>query len=223
MDPVELGIGMNEIGGLFAGVVALTLMTRLTVYCCSDVPKKTVSNMDLLKHLESITADIDELKQAVSQLQTGNTFVFETETDSELSQDEAKEEETHDEPTPEATQVPEVVEAVAAVVPAESNSKDAKHAQLRQKMKDGNELYVSYKKTTFIGKYRLKTDAQNGYVIQHNGVDYLTPSQFSFKMKRSINPSIPSDNGWDSIHVLTGLDEKGKQMKMSLKDYINTA
>jgi hypothetical protein len=223
MDPVELGINSLELGGLFAGVLALTLMTRIALYCCNDTPRVTVSNMDLLKHLESISADLDELKQTVSQLQTGNTFVFETESDSETSHDQEQEQEQEQEQDvseqeQESPQVP-----VQAVVAAESNPKDAKHAQLRQKMKDGTELYVSYKKTTFVGKYVVKADAQNGYVIQHNGADYLTPSQFSFKMKRAINPAIPSDNGWDSIHILTGLDEKGKQIKMSLKDYINTA
>jgi hypothetical protein len=90
-------------------------------------------------------------------------------------------------------------------------------------MKDGNELYVSYKKTTFVGKYMVKPDSPHGYIIQHNSVDYLTPSQFSFKMKRSVNPFISSDNGWDSIHILSGVDEKGKQIKMSLKEYINKA
>jgi hypothetical protein len=213
MDPVELGINSYEIGGLFAGVVVLTLMTRFAMYCCGDVQKKPVTNMDLLKHLVSIGADIAEIKQTLSQLHLPNTFVFETETESESSQNHEEEEEQQE------------VEAEEAPLPAptEANPKDAKHAQLRQKMKDGSELYVSYKKTTFIGKYVVKNDSPNGYVIQHNGTDYVTPSQFSFKMKRSVNPLISSDNGWDSIHILAGLDEKGKQIKMSLKDYIYTA
>jgi hypothetical protein len=170
-----------------------------------------------------IKEELTEIKQALTQNQPPATFVFETETDSESEQVEtqsqvetpSQEEEIHTDLTQQPIQQTEHV--------VEPNHKDAKHAQLRQKLKDGNELYVSYKKTTFVGSYTVKTDAPNGYVIKHNGVEYLTPSQFSFKMKRSINPLISSDNGWDSIHINSGLDEKGKQIKMSLKDYINKA
>lgn len=221
MDPAELGMNSYEMGGLFVGAVALTLMMRCAMCYYDDKQDKSLSNEELLKHLELIKRDLADLRQMVSQLQLPNTFVFETETDSESSEDneEALEEELEQE------QPEEVHEQTTAPVtgPTDSNLNDAKHAQLRQKMKDGNELYLSYKKTTFVGKYVVKADSPNGYVIQHNGVDYLTPSQFSFKMKRSVNPSISSDNGWDSIHVLNGLYEKGKPVKMSLKNFINTA
>lgn len=98
--------------------------------------------------------------------------------------------------------------------PINGQEKD-KHYYLIEALNDGDDVYLTYKKQTFQAKFVLKEDAQHGYVLVSNNVEYNTPSHFSFAMKSSINKNITSDNGWDSLHILT-TNEKGKQKKVAL-------
>jgi len=96
-----------------------------------------------------------------------------------------------------------------------------KHDVLRRLLKDGSEVYCSYKATTFVGTFHLKPTAPHGYVIrdvQNN--EFATPTDFSFTKKRLINPKIHSDNGWDSIYIHKGANKKGVPKKLSLKNLV---
>lgn len=112
--------------------------------------------------------------------------------------------------------------------PSESQSEqkpeqvqEDKHDVLCRLLKDGSEVYCSYKATTFMGTFHLKPNAPHGYVIrdvQNN--EFATPTDFSFTKKRLINPKIHSDNGWDSIYIHKGTNKKGVPKKLSLKNLV---
>jgi hypothetical protein len=97
---------------------------------------------------------------------------------------------------------------------------EEKHKRLLQRLTPGQLVYVSYKKTTFPATFTVKTDAPHGYVFEAGTETFLTPSQFSFKRKHALNPEVSSDNGWDTVYVITGRTEKNKDIKKSLNELI---
>lgn len=158
------------------------------------------SKDEVLSRLEDLTNEIKELKDLVTTLQSSDLL---TVVDSE------PEEANVVEPSQEnqITEEPPTAEA-------------DKHAVLCSKLTHNQELFVSYKKTTFSAKFELKESAPHGYVLKYNNTEYVTPSQFSFKLKKTLNPAISSDNGWDTVYIITGHTDKGKPIKKSLKELV---
>jgi hypothetical protein len=99
---------------------------------------------------------------------------------------------------------------------------EEKHKRLVQRLTPGQQVFVSYRKTTFPATFMLNPSAPNGYVFNAGTETFLTPSQFSFKRKHSLNPEVSSDNGWDTVYVITGKTEKNKDIKKSLNEIIAT-
>ena len=97
---------------------------------------------------------------------------------------------------------------------------EEKHKRLLQRLTPGQLVYVSYKKTTFPATFILKPTAPHGYVFEAGTETFLTPSQFSFKRKHALNPEVSSDNGWDTVYIITGRTEKNKDIKKSLNELI---
>ena len=97
---------------------------------------------------------------------------------------------------------------------------EEKHRRLVRCLTPGQQVFVSYKKTTFPASFRLLPSAPHGYVFEAGTESFLTPSQFSFKRKHALNPEVSSDNGWDTVYVITGKNEKNKDIKKSLNDLI---
>jgi hypothetical protein len=106
-------------------------------------------------------------------------------------------------------------------VTASSDKSSDKHVMLKGALKSGDAVYLSYKKTTFTAKFVLNASAPHGYYLKSDNTDYNTPSHFSFAKKSSVNPSIHSDNGWDSVYVLMPASGNGKPSKVCLNDLIN--
>ena len=106
-------------------------------------------------------------------------------------------------------------------VTASSDKSSEKHVMLKGALKSGDAVYLSYKKTTFTAKFVLNASAPHGYYLKSDNTDYNTPSHFSFAKKSSVNPSIHSDNGWDSVYVLMPASGNGKPSKVCLNDLIN--
>jgi hypothetical protein len=99
-------------------------------------------------------------------------------------------------------------------------SQDADRHALLKRLLLNKEVHLKYKKTVFTATIIDKADAPHGYTIVCGQDQYNTPSHFSYAKKFAINPSIHSDNGWDSVYVVTGTNEKGKQTKQSIKEFI---
>jgi len=97
---------------------------------------------------------------------------------------------------------------------------EEKHRRLVRCLTPGQQVFVSYKKTTFPASFRLLPSAPHGYVFEAGTESFMTPSQFSFKRKHALNPEVSSDNGWDTVYVITGQNEKNKDIKKSLNDLI---
>jgi hypothetical protein len=97
---------------------------------------------------------------------------------------------------------------------------EEKHKRLVQRLTPGQLVYVSYKKTTFPATFRLLPSAPHGYVFEAGTESFLTPSQFSFKRKHALNPEVSSDNGWDTVYIVTGQNAKNKDIKKSLNELI---
>ena len=94
-----------------------------------------------------------------------------------------------------------------------------RHALLKRLLLN-KEVHLKYKKTVYTATIMAKADAPHGYTIVCGQDHYNTPSHFSYAKKFAMNPSIHSDNGWDSLYVVTGTNEKGKQTKQSIKEFI---
>jgi hypothetical protein len=99
---------------------------------------------------------------------------------------------------------------------------DEKHKQLMSKLQEGQTVHVSYYKTTFNAVYEHDETAPNGYVFKAGQDLYYTPSQFSLAKKQSLNSTVTSDNGWDTVYIVTGKTEKNKDIKKYLNDLIAT-
>jgi hypothetical protein len=76
-----------------------------------------------------------------------------------------------------------------------------KHKQLISRLKNNEELSMTYKKQTFTATFIVKSDSQHGYVLKSGATEYNTPRDFSRAKKISINDKIKSDNGWDTVTV----------------------
>jgi hypothetical protein len=99
---------------------------------------------------------------------------------------------------------------------------DEKHKQLMAKLQQGQAVHVSYYKTTFTAVYEQDETAPNGYVFKSGKDLYYTPSQFSLAKKQYLNSMVTSDNGWDTVYIVTGKTEKNKDIKKYLNDVIAT-
>lgn len=111
--------------------------------------------------------------------------------------------------------------ALPVVAPVSGDKSSDKHVMLKRALKSGESVYLSYKKTTFTAKFVVNAAAPHGYYLKSDNTDYNTPSHFSFAKKSSVNPSIHSDNGWDSVYVLVPTSGNGKPSKVCLNDLIN--
>jgi chemotaxis protein histidine kinase CheA len=104
----------------------------------------------------------------------------------------------------------------------EGSQNDDKHSQLRTHLETGTSVHVSYKKQVFTADFTLKPDAPHGYVFKAATSEFTSPSNFSTHVKKSVNPAVQADNGWDSIYIITGATASGKPVKKSLNDIIKS-
>ena len=104
----------------------------------------------------------------------------------------------------------------------EGSQNDDKHSQLRQHLKNGTSVHVSYKKQVFTADFTLKPDAPHGYVFKATNHEFTSPSNFSTHVKKAVNPAVQADNGWDSIYIIAGATASGKPVKQSLNDIIKS-
>lgn len=184
------------------------------------------------KKYEVLLAEIGELKsqneRIIAALYTEASEQTVTETyedvsetaeaqDQEQAQEQAVEEELQDQAQPqvEPTQANTIVDELS-----HSAKVEEKHKRLLQRLTPGQLVYVSYKKTTFPATFRVLPSALHGYVFEAGTESFLTPSQFSFKRKHALNPEVSSDNGWDTVYIVTGQNEKNKDIKKSLNEVI---
>ena len=188
---------MQIVNGLIVGFGVISIARTLNDIICACTRKNRVEQA-----LVELTNEIRELKEAIQPLEG---TASEADDNGQAQEDQAQEDQAQeDQAQDDQAQVPDV----------------DKHALLRTKLTNNQELFVSYKKTTFLAKYELKDSAPHGYVLKYNNVEYVTPSQFSFKLKKTLNPSISSDNGWDTVYIITGHNDKGKPLKKSLKELV---
>ena len=121
-----------------------------------------------------------------------------------------------------AAPAPAAPAPVAPAAPVATTPESDRHAKLKRRLLN-KEIHLTYKNTTFTAWIKNSPTAPHGYLIVSGKNEYNTPSHFSYAMKSSINPTIHSDNGWDSVYVFTGeVTEKGKKIKQSLKEFIAT-
>ena len=140
-----------------------------------------------------------------------------TEEQAEETEEQAQEEEAANQDSPDDDKSLQSIEQINEIVAAPVSADD-KHALLRKRFKNGQAVFLTYKKTTFTAKFIVDAKAQHGYVLRSDSVDYQTPSHFSYAKKSGVNPNIHSDNGWDSVYVL--VPTNGKEKKCSLKEFI---
>jgi hypothetical protein len=135
----------------------------------------------------------------------------------QVEQEQGEEQESANQESPDDDKSLQSIEQTNEIIAA-AVSADDKHALLRKKFKNGQAVFLTYKKTTFSAKFTVDAKAQHGYVLRSDSVDYQTPSHFSYAKKSGVNPNIHSDNGWDSVYVL--VPTNGKDKKYSLKEFI---
>ena len=202
MEPVVLDEHtMQIVNGLILGFSVISIARLLNDIICACKRKNRVEQA-----LVELTNEIRELKEAIQPLEeTASEAETCVDDNGQAQEDQAQEDQAQEDQAQEdQAQVPDV----------------DKHAILRTKLTNNQELFVSYKKTTFLAKYELKDSAPHGYVLKYDNAEYVTPSQFSFKLKKTLNPSISSDNGWDTVYIITGHNDKGKPLKKSLKKLV---
>lgn len=155
---------------------------------------------------------------AEEQAQEVEEEQVQTDADEEQAEEtEAQEEEAANQDSPDDDKSLQSIEQINEIVAAPVSADD-KHALLRKRFKNGQAVFLTYKKTTFTAKFIVDAKAQHGYVLRSDSVDYQTPSHFSYAKKSGVNPNIHSDNGWDSVYVL--VPTNGKEKKCSLKEFI---
>jgi hypothetical protein len=160
--------------------------------------------------------DQDQSQDQASETGSQESQDEASDTDSQQSQDEASDadsQQSQDEVSDTDSQQRQEQEQPVSQKKSESSDK---HQQLIALLKDGDELMLTYKKQNFSGKFKLKKNSQHGYVIVDGKVEYNTPSHFSSEKKLTVNPTIRSDNGWDTVYVIRN------KKKFSLNDLINT-
>ena len=202
MEPYNIEMPPAEV--LNALAIAFGLCSVIKIVC--DLLQCTSgSTSQILDVLNDLTNEVKELKELVGNLQNSDLLTVID------SSDEQEEESSEIEGN-------QIIEASSEEQPQTADLD--KHAILCSKLTPNQELFVSYKKTTFLAKFELKESAPHGYVLKYNNTEYVTPSQFSFKLKKTLNPAISSDNGWDTVYIITGHTDKGKPIKKSLKELI---
>jgi len=186
------------------------------------------------KKYEVLLAEIGELKAQNERIIAGLYTEASTpyEYVSELEEQEQEQEPGEEAPPPPTTAPVELeleqeqepasqAEANTIVDELSHSAKvEEKHKRLVQRLTPGQLVYVSYKKTTFPATFRLLSSAPHGYVFEAGTESFLTPSQFSFKRKHALNPEVSSDNGWDTVYIVTGQNAKNKDIKKSLNELI---
>lgn len=188
------------------GLAALAAIVFDLIYCVTTVHRK-FSDKEVDNRLTDLERNIEQMR---------NMFTMEeitSESEPLATSDIYDEQPPEDEITaPSATPEDEI--AAPSVTP-ESD----RHAALKRLLLN-KEVHLTYKKQTFVAKITHKAEAPHGYLIVCGKDEYNTPSHFSYAKKSTVNPNIHSDNGWDSIYVITGTNAKGKQTKLSLKEFI---
>jgi len=167
--------------------------------------QESLVNLVALLDKDSATTDAADTEVAERESQTSTQ---ESQTQEMMLQTEANDE----------TSSLQSIEAPANVIGPNPTQSDDKHALLRKRLQNEQVVYVTYKKTTFPANFVTSLTAPHGYVIRSGDTEYHTPSHFSYAKKSSLNPTIHSDNGWDSVYILE--DVNGKATKSSLKAYI---
>jgi hypothetical protein len=188
------------------------------------------------KKYELLLSEIAELKaqneRIIAGLYSEAEYVSETQEEEQVQEEQAQDqdqEQVHAEQvqtTQAYTEGNPIIERPIAqtntIVDELSHSAkvEEKHKRLLQRLTPGQLVFVSYKKTTFPATFSLKSDAPHGYVFEAGTETFLTPSQFSFKRKHALNPEVSSDNGWDTVYIISGRTEKNKDIKKSLNEVI---
>lgn len=217
---------------IFLGLGSLSMAKFMLDIVCWLCSRRDNRHTELLEKLNHIQAQNDRIL-AQPQLHEDFGYTEESSSDQETEEpvttvkesNEITEAYTTENIVDELTSGTPVVEAVETVATVESQSTQAKkleekHKRLIAKLTPGTNVYVSYKKTTFIATFTLKPTAPHGYVFKAGTEEFVTPTQFSYKRKHSLNPEMSSDNGWDTVYVITGHNTKGKDIRKTLNDLI---
>jgi len=205
-DKVVLALG--------AFTIAKFLLDSLTCLCTRKSTKYDV----LLTEIAELKAQNERILAGIYTESSEQTVAEQYEYVSETAEVEAHL--TAEEPV--STEVQENIQQTNTIVDELSHSAkvEEKHKRLLQRLTPGQLVYVSYKKTTFHASFRLLPSAPHGYVFEAGTETFMTPSQFSFKRKHSLNPEVSSDNGWDTVYIVTGRTDKNKDIKKSLNELI---
>jgi len=213
---------------LGALTIAKYLMDTL-VYCCtrkdnrmskllSEVDAMKGQNLVILEHLD-LLLEKDRLAQEYQDQDSQDNQTQYSQDQGQETQD-SQEQQTQEE-APVANYTTEnIVDEISKTPLTQAQKLDEKHKRLLSKLQPNTEVYMSYKKTTFTAKFVLKPSAPHGYVFEAGSETFQTPTQFSFKRKHTLNPEISSDNGWDTVYVITGKTDKNKDIKKSLNELI---
>lgn len=206
MEPMPLNKEVVEL-------VNVVFITISTLYLTHALIKNLCTRRDNTELLDAIEDMKDTLLYAITNLDRNGT-VCESESDHNMETFESESNDSEDESEQDKEkQDKEKQDKEKEQVKTEEIDK---HAILRQKLKENQQVFVSYKKTTFVAIYETKISAPHGYVFKYNNEEYVTPSQLSFKLKRSLNPNIISDNGWDTVYINDANDDKKKHTLKSL-------
>jgi pyruvate/2-oxoglutarate dehydrogenase complex dihydrolipoamide acyltransferase (E2) component len=201
----DLTTGVSLNGTVIAfGLTALALIAYDLVHCVTAVHRK-FSDKELNDRLTEMERNIELLRYMYT--------MEEPESDSSEQPQEQPQEQ------PAAQEQPQEQPQPPPAAPAAATPEADRHAALKRLLLN-KEVHLTYKKQNFVAKIADKATAPHGYQIVCGNEEYNTPSHFSYTKKLAVNPNIHSDNGWDSIYVVTGADARGKQTKLSLKEFI---
>ena len=212
---------------LGALTIAKYLMDTL-VYCCtrkdnrmskllSEVDAMKGQNLVILEHLDLLLEKDRLTQEHDNQTQDSQG----QDQDSQGQDQDSQDQQTLGQEAPLINYTTEnIVDEFSKAPLTQAQKLDEKHKRLLTKLQPNTEVYMNYKKTTFTAKFVLNPAAPHGYVFEAGSETFLTPTQFSFKRKHALNPEISSDNGWDTVYVITGKTEKNKDIKKSLNELI---
>lgn len=174
-----------------------------------DIEHMRISHQNQLNELSVRVSELETARQE----QTGT--VEESVSDSEFVATEQSQP-LVDETLCDESQPPQEQESLPTISPV---AKNANHAKVLRHLLN-RDVYVSYKGKVVVGKIKAKSASPHGYIVQCESDEYNTLSNFSFSKKSAINPNLTSDSGWDSVYVVTGATEKGKQIKKSIRAFV---
>jgi hypothetical protein len=184
------------------------------IHCVTAIRRK-FSDKELDDRLTEMERNIELLRYMYTMEETASDS---SEPRAASDTEEEQEQPVEEQPTEEQP-VSGVIEPVEEQPAVATTPEADRHAALKRLLLN-KEVHLTYKKQTFVAKIAHKAEAPHGYQIVCGKDEYNTPSHFSYAKKSTVNPNIHSDNGWDSIYVVTGVNAKGKQTKLSLKEFI---